>query len=184
MCIYANAFVAGKNQDSVILPQTPEGLQVTFDGEIHSIISEKFKDVEGVYLVLHDGHCLCSHDDWKALFQYIEDIRETNNVDKVPLMVFFSSSEYPESSSIEVDPELDDTAQKPNLGDIMFVGVSVERRLVVNVGNQISLLFKDGKTLTGTLTNYQAHEQYGEIETGDETVYFNSSEIRHIDTII
>ncbi len=184
MCIYANAFVAGKNQESLIMPNAPEGLQVTFDGEIQSSFFDKFGNTQGVFLVLHDGHCLCSYKDWKTLFEYVESIRQANDVDKVPVMVFTKDVDYSGVSSVELDLELDFVTDRPKQGVIMFVGISVERRLTVNVGNQVSLLFKNGKTANGTLTNYQIHGQYGEISTDDETIYFKASEIRHIDTIV
>lgn len=184
MCFYANVFIAGKKQDSIVMPKIPDGLQMTFVGELHSSFSQKFKDSPGVFLILHDGHCLCNYKDWKTLFAHVEDLRQANEVDKVPLMVFFSGAEYPKIKTVEVDLELDDPTERPELGLIMFVGISIERRLTMNVGKQVSLLFKSGNTVSGTLSNYQVHEQYGEIVADNETIYFNAAEIRHIDAII
>ncbi|MHA2234200.1 MAG: hypothetical protein ACXABH_02570 [Candidatus Thorarchaeota archaeon] len=184
MCFYANAFIAGKDQDSIVLPKNPEGLQVTFDGELQPSFSQKFGDSSGVLLVFHDGHCLCNYKDWKTLFEHVESIRQANDVDKVPLIVFFTGEDYSEINTIEVDLELDDTEKQPKYGMIMYVGISIERRLTVNVGNHISILFKNGKTVTGTLSNYQIQEQYGEIVVDGETIYFNADEIRHVDAIL
>ena len=184
MCFYVNVFVAGKDRDSLVLPSSPDGLQATLEGEFNPSFSMKFEGVQGVFLVLHDGHCLCNYKDWKALFEYVDSIREVNHVDKVPMIVFFSGKEYEEVEPVDVDPDLDDTTQQPLYGVVMYVGVSIERRLAINIGKEVSLLFKNGKTVTGTLTNYQIKEHYGEISTENETVYFNANEIRHVDTIV
>jgi len=184
LCFYANAFVAGKNQDTIVMPKTPEGLQVTFDGEVHPSLSERFKNTPGVILVFHDGHCLCNYKDWKILFEHVEKIRQLNDIDKVPLMLFFVGTDYTKIRTMEFDLEIDKTTAKPEVGVVLFVGISIERRLTMNAGKQISLLFKNGKTVIGTLTNYQVENQYGEIVTDKETIYFNTGEIRHIDAIV
>ncbi|MFW9794306.1 MAG: hypothetical protein ACFFEE_08390 [Candidatus Thorarchaeota archaeon] len=184
MCIYANLFVAGKNRENLVLPSDPEGLQTTFDGQLQSNFLNKFEKTPGVFLVLHDGHCLCSYKDWKTLFEHVDHIRQANEVDKVPLIVFIAGTEYQKISSTELDLELDVVTKRPEQGVILFVGISIERRLTANIGKQVCLLFKDGKTVTGTLSNYQVHEQYGEIATEKETIYFNANEIRHIDMVI
>jgi hypothetical protein len=177
-------FVAGKNRDSIVLPGDPDGLQATLDGELNSFFSQKFAETPGVYLVLHDGHCLCNYKEWDVLYEYVDNIREANNVDKVALIVFFSGKEYQEIPSVEFDPEIDDMKEPPQYGVIMYVGVSVERRLIINVGKDVSLLFKNGKTVTGTLTKFHSTDHYGEISTERDTVYFNANEIRHIDAIV
>ncbi|MFW9789446.1 MAG: hypothetical protein ACFFE2_16840 [Candidatus Thorarchaeota archaeon] len=184
MCIYANAFVAGKNRGSLMLPENPPGLKATLDGEMQPKFIDKFKDVEGVFLVLHDGHCLCQYDEWGTLFEFMDSIRQANDVNRVPVMVFFSGSEYQSISQVDVDLELDAISERPEEGDILFVGVSVNRRLAASIGCQISLLFKSGKTLTGVLEEFMIEEEYGRIDVKGESIYFSANEIRHVDTIV
>jgi hypothetical protein len=42
LCIYANAFVAGKQEDSLILPEHPEGLLATLNGVKNTMFSDSF----------------------------------------------------------------------------------------------------------------------------------------------
>ena len=184
MCTYANGFVAGKSRETLDLPKNPEGLLVSFDGNLNTDFSDCFKATEGVFLTFHDGHCLCQYSDWKTFFNYIDQIRQANDVDKLPIMVFFTGTDYSENPSLEIDLEMDDTTQKPKEGAIVYVGISIRRRLAKNVGKQVSVLFKSGKTVTGILKDYQKDEEYGELNSNNEKIYFNANEVRHVDTIV
>jgi hypothetical protein len=184
LCIYANAFVAGRNNDSLVLPKSPEGLRVTLEGVFQSKFVKEFNDDEGVFLGFHDGHCLCQYDDWSTFFKYIDEIRQANNVDKVPVMVFGTGIEYPESSMVELDLELDDVSETPEHGSLIFVAISIGRRLAKNVGKQVSILYKSGKTVIGTLKEFNEEGAYGEIDTKGESVYFRINEIWHVDVIV
>jgi hypothetical protein len=184
LCIYANGFVAGKSKETLDLPKNPEGLLTSFDGVINPDFSDGFKTVDGVFLTFHDGHCLCQYGDWKTFFDYVDQIRQANDVDKLPIMVFFTGEDYSENPNLELDLELDDITQKPKEGAIVYVGISIRRRLVKNVGRQVSVLFKSGKTVIGNLRDYQKDEEYGEINSNGDKIYFKASEIRHVDTIV
>jgi len=184
LCIYANAFVAGRDKDNLVIPKNPEGLQATLDGELQPKFADEFNDVEGVFVVFHDGHCLCQFNDWSKFFRFIEKIRLENNVDKIPVMIFGTGVDYPEMQTMEVDLELDDISRKPKHGTFIFVGISVGRRLAKNLGNQVSLLLKNGKTVNGVLKDFKITEGYGEVVTKGESFYFNINEIWHVDSII
>jgi hypothetical protein len=176
--------VAGKTKESLVLPKSPEGLQISLEGEFQPMFVQEFKDVEGVFLVFHDGHCLCQYDDWNTFFRYIEDIRQGNNVDRLPVMVFGTGIDYPERSFEELDLDLDEVSDSPKHGTFIYVGISIGRRLVKNIGKQVSILYKSGKTLIGTLKEFNEEEEYGEIITKGESVYFNINELWHVDAIV
>jgi hypothetical protein len=67
---------------------------------------------------------------------------------------------------------------------VIYVGLSIRRRLAKYVGGVVSILYKSGKTVTGTLKAYNPDEEYGEIAKGDERIFFNAAEIRHVDEIV
>ncbi len=184
MCIYANAFVAGKDKESLILPPPPEGLLASDDGAINELFEETFTSKDGIFLTFHDGHCLCQFSNWKVFFEFADLIRQSNDVDILPVMVFVTGKQYEKELPREIDLLLDDIEKKPDHGVLLYVGISIQRRLAKYVGSAVSLLYKSGKTVIGTLKEYNLEEEYGEIVKGDESIFFNAAEIRHVDAII
>ena len=184
LCFYVNAFVAGKTKESIVLPDSPDGLKVTVEGKINTIFSNAFKIRNGVFLVFHDGHCLCQYKDWKTFFEYADKIRQANEVDMLPIMKFFSGTEYSQMPPQEIDLELDDTSENPENGVITYVGTSIRRRLAKYTGQDVSVLYKNGKTIVGTLKDYNREEEYGEILVNTESVYFKANEIRYVDLLV
>lgn len=184
MCIYANAFVAGKDKQSLILPPNPEGLFATDDCVINELFEEAFTPKDGVFLTFHDGHCLCQFSNWKVFFEFVDEIRQSNDVDVLPVMVFATGVEYEKEVPRQIDLLLDDIEKRPDNGVLFYVGISIRRRLVKYAGSIVSLLYKSGKTVVGTLKEYNPEEEYGEITKGDESIFFNAAEIRHVDAII
>ncbi|TFH04513.1 MAG: hypothetical protein E4H14_14570 [Candidatus Thorarchaeota archaeon] len=184
MCFYANAFVAGKTKESIVLPDGPDGLLVTIEGEINTAFSNAFKSKDGVFLVFHDGHCLCQFKEWKRFFEYADKIRQANEVNALPLMKFFVGEEYSQRPPQEIDLDLDDASDAPENGVIFYVGTSIRRRFVKYTGRDVSVLFKNGSTIIGTLKGYNREEEYGEILVKNESVYFNANEIRDVDLLV
>jgi hypothetical protein len=102
----------------------------------------------------------------------------------LPVMIFWTGVEYAQKQPQEIDLELDDLTIAPEKGVIMYVGISIRRRLARYVGSDVSILFKNGKTTTGLLKDYQSDEEYGEVSVKNESIFFNVKEIRHVDAIV
>jgi hypothetical protein len=168
----------------VKIPPNPEGLRANEDGPINEVFQEDFASKEGVILTFNDGHCLCQFTAWRTFFEFADTIRQANDVDILPVMIFGTGVEYAKQQSQEIDLELDDIEKMPEHGVTIYVGISIRRRLAKYVGGVVSILYKSGKTVTGKLKEYNPDEEYGEIIKGDETIFFNAAEIRHIDAII
>ena len=181
MCLYANAFVKSKDKSTLILPVLPEGLKVSTDQIVQAQFLGKYHDDKGLFLSFHDGHCLCQYDTWNDFFTYLEDIRKANGIDKIPAIVFWSDTEYDPIKVIDLDIELDDIDAKPERGTIFLVGVSISRRLILSIGKEISVIFKNGKTLNGILESFHDAEAFGTIVSKDETIYFSAQELKHVD---
>jgi hypothetical protein len=178
MCLYANAFIPDKTSESLNLPDFPFGLFASTDHEVNLGFQNQFKGVEGTFLTFHDGHCLCQFQDWEQLLDFVNQIRQANGLDSIPLMVFWSSAEYENITFADVDLELDRIVEKPKEGSILRAGVSIIRRLVKYVGNEIKILFKSGKVVTGILEEYKETEDLGLIRTRTDKIYFNSRELK------
>lgn len=183
MCLYANAFIQGKTSETLVLPEFPPGIYASTDHEINSGFKNQFKGVKGTFLTFHDGHCLCQFQEWKKLAEFVNQIRELNGLDSVPLMVFWSSTEYDDITSIDVDLELDTIEKKPKEGEVMRVGTSIARRLTKYAGDEVRLFFKSGKVVTGNLEDYDENADYGLIRTRTDEIYFNSREVKNIQII-
>jgi hypothetical protein len=183
MCLYANTFVRGKTEETLTLPKFPPGLYASTDHEINSGFKNQFEGVDGTFLTFHDGHCLCQFQEWQKLVEFANQIRELNGLDSIPLMVFWSSTEYEDITSIDVDLELDTVDKRPKEGEILQVGISIARRLTKYIGNEVKMYFKSGKVVTGNLEDYNENADYGLIRTKVEEIYFNAREIRDIQII-
>jgi hypothetical protein len=181
LCLYANAFIKLKDLSSLVLPETPEGLEASTDHIVQAQFSGRFNDEKGVFLTFHDGHCLCRFNAWSDFFASLEKIRQANDLDRIPAMLFWSDTEYDDIKSIDFDIELDDIDMKPEQGAIFFVGESIARRLKLKIGKEINVLFKNGKAIHGILESYHETEEYGVMTTKDETIYFNAQELKHVD---
>jgi len=179
-----NAFVAGKNSESLTLPPNPEGLFVSTDGAVNKLFEDTFTSRGGVFLTIHDGHCLCQFSDWKTFFEFADKIRQANDVDVLPIMLFVTGEEYEKAPPKEIDLLLDDIEEKPAHGVTIYIGISIRRRLAKYVGGVVSILYKSGKTVTGTLKVYNEEEEFGEIVKGNDSIFFNPNEIRHVDIIV
>ncbi len=151
------------------------------DYNAQSQFSGRFYDEKGTFLTLHDGHCLCQFAAWGDFFSLLERIRQVNNLDRIPAMLFWSDTEYDNIKTVDFDIELDDIDNKPEQGVIFLVGVSISRRLKLRIGSEVSVGFKNGKTIRGILESYHEAEEYGVITTNDETIYFNAQELKHVD---
>ncbi|MHA1961994.1 MAG: hypothetical protein ACW99U_17445 [Candidatus Thorarchaeota archaeon] len=183
MCLFANAFVEGKEFESLIIPEGPEGLFAGPKGEVHKDFSKQFSDREGVFLTFDDGHCLCQFKDWSNLIAFADRIKRANGLNSLPVMVFFTSSEYPEVSSVEFDPELDTINEKPEEGVILNIGIGVRKRLLAFAGKRIKIIFKSGAKTYGIIEEYNESIDYGVIRTGDGVVHISSQEIRTIEVV-
>ena len=183
MCLYANAFVRSKTDETLTLPKFPPGLYASTDHEVNSGFKNQFEEVEGTFLTFHDGHCLCQFQEWQKLAEFADQIRELNDLDSIPIMVFWSSTEYEDITSIDVDLELDTIDKKPKEGEVMHVGISIVRRLAKYAGNEVKILFKSGKIAIGYLDEYKEKEDYGLIRSKVEEIYFNAREIKDIKII-
>ena len=183
MCLYANAFVRSKTNETLALPKFPPGLYASTDHEVNLSFKNQFKGVEGTFLTFHDGHCLCQFQEWQKLAEFVDKIRELNGLDSIPLMVYWSSTEYEDITSINVDLELDTIDKKPKEGEVLQVGISIARRLAKYVRNEVKILFKSGKIAIGYLEDYKEKEDYGLIRTKVEEIYFNAREVKDIQII-
>lgn len=184
MCLYANAFVINKTKETLKLPEFPDRLYASMDHVVHPNFQDQYKGERGVFLTFHDGHCLCQFKEWDSLFSFAEEISKANDLDSIPIMVFWSSGEYQDVKSVDIDLELDKITEKPEEGIIMRLGISVPRRLSSNIRKRIRILFKSGKIATGYLDNYQEHEDYGMIRTETDEIHFSSRELKHVEQVI
>ncbi|MFX0107577.1 MAG: hypothetical protein ACFE7R_04770 [Candidatus Hodarchaeota archaeon] len=182
MCLYANGFARGRDEKTLILPESSSGLLVSLNGEIHPAFSKEFEG-QGVILTFHDGHCLCQFEDWRNLFLYAEEIRLVNDLERLSLMLFWTSDEYPTVKSVDFDITLDNIDQKPEQGTIFDLGVSVKRRLSMNLNQLVEIIFKNGKIMRGVVESLQEAEGYGVLKTDVESIYFNTKEIQTVSSL-
>ena len=103
MCLYANAFVTDKTKETLKLPEFPDGLYASMDHVVHPHFQGQYKGADGVYLTFHDGHCLCQFKEWDSLFSFAEEISRVNDLDSIPIMVFWSGGEYQDIKSMSTD---------------------------------------------------------------------------------
>jgi hypothetical protein len=185
MCRYGNAYIpkSGKREPSI--PDTPEGLVVSFKEPFQTNFSSLHQDDDGLLLSIHDGHCLCDHKDWNTLFRYLESIRIKNNLEKVEFLLYWSDDVYPLTNRVVIDMTLDTVKDTPLEGIIYEITVSISRRLETSVGKKTHLLFKSGKEHRGMLSSYDTESGNGTFqpEKSDEIMYFHFKEIALVETI-
>ncbi|MHA2312289.1 MAG: hypothetical protein ACXADF_12440 [Candidatus Thorarchaeota archaeon] len=182
MCFYANAFVRGKKEDSIVIPVGPPDLIASLDGTIQRNFSNRFQNEVGVFLSLHDGHCLCQFDNWGSLFRYLDEVRIVNEVDVVSAVLFWSDKEYDSTAVIVVDLGLEDVTERPTEGVVMNMQISVPRRLQRSIGTDVGILMKSGKTIRGILESYDEEGGFGVVKPrkGSDPIYFNENEIKSV----
>ena len=182
MCRYANAFISGLTREKLLIPQPPVGLQVSIDDKVEEGVQGLIGSVDGVYLIFHDGHCLCQYDEWQDLFRYVEHLRRENNLDSIQLVVYWSGTTYESKAPLYIDTELDILDERPEEGRVFKVGVSIPRRLELHLGKATRMIMKSGRRLDGVLESYDSQGEYGSFRTQDgEVLYFSASEVQSVD---
>ena len=89
MCRFAAAFVPGKNETDLILPENETGLILHSQSTTQPDFSMKYNNKKGVVLGIDDGHCLCNFKDWPTFFRWMERIRQANNAAYISVLVFY-----------------------------------------------------------------------------------------------
>ncbi len=180
MCFYANTFLPSITADTLRLPGELGGLVITIETRIQEDFKAKFSDVDGVFLVFDDGHCLCQYQDWSEFHLILDKIRVTNAINEISALLYWSDRRYELSERKIVDFELDNIEERPEEGILFSIGISVPRRLQIKVGTKVRLTYKSGKTVDGILESFSPEEHYCTITVGSELVYFNENEIKNV----
>ena len=182
MCLYASVFVSGKDRDDIIIPPTPAGLVCKIEESMQEDLSRFVNGVAGISLALHDGHCLCQYSDWRIFFDYVDRIRDENNLKAAKLLVYWSDSSYPDMDRINFDPVIDSIDTKPKEGVVYQIGIDVSKRLQSWTGNQVKMSFKDGRKIYGTVKLFSPVDGNGMLESkdGQKQTYFHEKEISDV----
>lgn len=182
MCRYANVFIPERGIDTIEMPENPPGLQASSaEGIVQQDFESYFQGKDGVYLTLHDGHCLCQYDEWKAFFHFIDEIRVANQLDVVYAFVFWSDNRYEISNISIVDVELELPSDTPKEGNLFKIQLDITERLLKNIGKLTEITLKSQRTVRGILESYDVDGGYGVIRPAEgEPVYFNENEVKSV----
>jgi len=182
LCRFANAFIPDKNENDVIIPENELGLRVHLGEEGQKNFALKFENQPGIIIHIDDGHCLCAFEDWPSFFRFMEQIRQENKVKVLPVLVFWSSDSYELNDSFILDLTVDKIPEDPKEGRLIYVQVSVSKRLTQSLGDRIVLKYKSGKILSGILEIFEKEGNYGAMRTENERnlIYFNENEIESV----
>ncbi len=182
MCRYANAFIPDKNENDVIIPENELGLRVHLSEEGQKNFALKFENQPGIIIRIDDGHCLCSLEDWPSFFRFLEQIRQENKAKVLPVLVYWSSDSYDLNDSFILDLTIDKIPDDHEEGRLIYLQVSISKRLAHSLGKRIRLEYKSGKTISGILETFEKDGNYGTIRIENETnlIYFNENEIASV----
>ncbi len=182
MCLYASVFISGQGRTDSEIPTPPSGLKYTIDKMPHEAMMQAVDTASGTSFTLHDGHCLCQYQDWESMHTYLDAIREKFHHQDVRFLLFWSDTEYPNPEQHIFDFILDSVDSKPQEGVIYHIAIDVNRRLTLWVGTNVRLVFKNGKSISGTLQAFSSGDGNGMIlnESTKEALYFHEKEIQDV----
>jgi hypothetical protein len=184
MCLYANGFLKGVDREHLTIPDPPIGLFASLDHTINLQFKERFNEDKGLFITFHDGHCLCQYKDWRTLVAYANSIRQENNLDEIPVMLFGTGVDYEELEEGDFDYILDKIDGELIQGFVLTIKIVTSRRLQASLGKQVEFHYKSGKIAKGKLESYQEEEDYGILATKGGEIYFSSRELKDVIRII